>query len=143
MERGSLSRKTVVGGKENKVKRLSDTNPRPDLLEMRKMEGVKPEESIYTSPKASAAISSSHSLHHAATLSLSNGDGSKKTYNGCIREKFESKKGSVVDKILHDLFQHGDASQKYMQGSRNIKIDNWILLDNYVPGKSIGSRTTA
>ncbi|KAF9688816.1 hypothetical protein SADUNF_Sadunf01G0027400 [Salix dunnii] len=57
--------------------------------------------------------------------------------------KFESKKGSVVDKILHDLFQHGDASQKYMQGSRNIKIDNWILLDNYVPGKSIGSRTTA
>ncbi|KAJ6713916.1 RIBONUCLEASE P SUBUNIT P29 [Salix viminalis] len=57
--------------------------------------------------------------------------------------KFESKKGSVVDKILHDLFQHGDASQKYMQGSRNIKIDNWILLDNYVPSKSTGSQTTA
>ncbi|KAL9407122.1 hypothetical protein Peur_004094 [Populus x canadensis] len=57
--------------------------------------------------------------------------------------KFESKKGSVVDKILHELFQHGDASQKYMQGSRNIKIDNWILLDNYVPSKSTGSQTRA
>ncbi|KAJ7009811.1 hypothetical protein NC653_000505 [Populus alba x Populus x berolinensis] len=57
--------------------------------------------------------------------------------------KFESKKGSVVDKILHELFQHGDASQKYMQGSRNIKIDNWILLDNYVPSKTTGSQTRA
>lgn len=57
--------------------------------------------------------------------------------------QFESKKGSVVDKILHELFQHGDASQKYMQGSRNIKIDNWILLDNYVPSKSTGSQTRA
>ncbi|CAK7336434.1 unnamed protein product [Dovyalis caffra] len=57
--------------------------------------------------------------------------------------KFKSKKESAVDKILHDLFQHGDASQKYMQGSRNIKIDNWILLDNYVPSKSTGSHTRA
>ncbi|KAL3531900.1 hypothetical protein ACH5RR_005421 [Cinchona calisaya] len=39
---------------------------------------------------------------------------------------------SVVDHLLHVLFQHGDSADKYMQGSRSIKIDNWILLDNFV-----------
>ncbi|CAI0446808.1 unnamed protein product [Linum tenue] len=43
--------------------------------------------------------------------------------------------GNAVDKILHDLFQHGDSAQKYMQGSRSKRIDSWILLDNYVQGR--------
>ncbi|XP_027100002.1 ribonuclease MRP protein subunit POP4 isoform X1 [Coffea arabica] len=43
-----------------------------------------------------------------------------------------SDKRSIVDYLLHDLFQHGDAADKYMQGSKSIKIDNWILLDNFV-----------
>ncbi|XP_050227573.1 ribonuclease MRP protein subunit POP4 [Mercurialis annua] len=59
--------------------------------------------------------------------------------------KFQSNKGSKVDMILHDLLQHGDSAQKYMQGSRNKKLDNWILLDNYVQGrgKSTNSRIRA
>ncbi|CAI9098071.1 OLC1v1034640C4 [Oldenlandia corymbosa var. corymbosa] len=38
-----------------------------------------------------------------------------------------------VDHLLHDLFQHGNSAEKYMQGSRGIRIDNWILLDNFIP----------
>ncbi|OMO72566.1 hypothetical protein CCACVL1_17710 [Corchorus capsularis] len=56
-----------------------------------------------------------------------------------------SKKGSMADKILHELLQSGDSAQKYMQGSRSVKIDNWILLDNYVQGRpmSTGSHIRA
>ncbi|XVF55426.1 hypothetical protein PTKIN_Ptkin06aG0035000 [Pterospermum kingtungense] len=59
--------------------------------------------------------------------------------------KFSNKKGSMADKILHELLQSGDSAQKYMQGSRSIKIDNWILLDNYVQGRvmSTGSQIRA
>uniref|UniRef100_A0A2P2IS85 Uncharacterized protein n=2 Tax=Rhizophora mucronata TaxID=61149 RepID=A0A2P2IS85_RHIMU len=55
--------------------------------------------------------------------------------------KLQSKRGSMVDKLLHELLQHGDSAQKYMQGHRTKKVDNWILLDNYVQGsgKSTGS----
>lgn len=38
----------------------------------------------------------------------------------------------TVDRVLHELFQHGDSGRKYMQGSKSIKIENTILLDNYV-----------
>ncbi|XWS66928.1 hypothetical protein CRYUN_Cryun05aG0242700 [Craigia yunnanensis] len=56
-----------------------------------------------------------------------------------------SKKGSMTDKILHELLQSGDSAPKYMQGSRSIKIDNWILLDNFVQGRvmSTGSHIRA
>lgn len=47
-----------------------------------------------------------------------------------------SRRGSTVDKVLHGLFQNGDSAQKYLQGSRSMKIDNWILLDNYVQGRN-------
>ncbi|KAL6574808.1 hypothetical protein OROMI_012093 [Orobanche minor] len=39
----------------------------------------------------------------------------------------------IVNRVLHDILQHGDAAQKYNQGSRNLKIENNILLDNFVP----------
>ncbi|KAB1223886.1 Ribonuclease P protein subunit p29 [Morella rubra] len=45
----------------------------------------------------------------------------------------------MVDKILHELLQHGDVAQKYMQGSRNIKVDNWVLLDNFVQGRGVST----
>ncbi|XWS55779.1 hypothetical protein CRYUN_Cryun09bG0030000 [Craigia yunnanensis] len=59
--------------------------------------------------------------------------------------KFSNKKGSMTDKILHELLQSGDSAQKYIQGSRSIKIDNWILLDNFVQGRvmSTGSHIRA
>ncbi|XP_011094699.2 uncharacterized protein LOC105174335, partial [Sesamum indicum] len=51
----------------------------------------------------------------------------------------------TVDRILHELFQHGDSAQKYMQGSKSMKIENTILLDNYVHrnGMSSGGLTRA
>lgn len=45
----------------------------------------------------------------------------------------------MVDKILHELLQHGDVAQKYMQGSRSIKVDNWVLLDNFVQGRGVST----
>lgn len=51
----------------------------------------------------------------------------------------------MADKLLHELLQGGDSAQKYMQGSRSIKFDNWILLDNFVKGRlmSTGSQIRA
>nr|KAJ0215404.1 hypothetical protein LSAT_V11C300150100 [Lactuca sativa] len=40
--------------------------------------------------------------------------------------------GNVVDKILHELLQSGDSAQNYMQGSRRMKIDNRVHLDNKI-----------
>ncbi|KAL8039492.1 hypothetical protein ABFX02_10G040600 [Erythranthe guttata] len=56
-----------------------------------------------------------------------------------------SDRRGAVDRVLHELFQGGDSAQKYMQGSKNIKIENTILLDNYVQkgGMSSGSRIRA
>lgn len=54
-------------------------------------------------------------------------------------EEFSAKRGGSIDGILHKLLQKGDAAQKYMHGSRNMKIDNWILLDNYVQGRVLSS----
>ena len=50
-----------------------------------------------------------------------------------------SRKGDKVDKILHELLKNGDSGQKYMQKSRKINIDNWILLDNYVQGRGVST----
>nr|DAD26089.1 TPA_asm: hypothetical protein HUJ06_027557 [Nelumbo nucifera] len=47
------------------------------------------------------------------------------------------KKGRTVDNVIHELLQSGDSAQKYMQGSRSKKIDNWILLDNFVQSRGI------
>lgn len=54
-----------------------------------------------------------------------------------------SDRKSTIDRVLHDLFQHGDSAQKYMQGSKSMKIENTILLDNYVQkgGTSGAGRT--
>ncbi|KAF3433895.1 hypothetical protein FNV43_RR24998 [Rhamnella rubrinervis] len=59
--------------------------------------------------------------------------------------QISGRKESKVDKILHELLQNGDSAQKYLQGSRSKKIDNWILLDNYVQGRGVstGSRIRA
>lgn len=46
--------------------------------------------------------------------------------------QFSAERGGSVHGILHELLQKGDAAVKYIEGSRNMKIDNWILLDNYV-----------
>ncbi|XP_065856489.1 ribonuclease MRP protein subunit POP4 [Euphorbia lathyris] len=49
--------------------------------------------------------------------------------------KFQNRKRSMADTMLHELLQNGDFSQKYMQGSRGKKLDYWILLDNFVQGR--------
>ncbi|KAL6138623.1 hypothetical protein ACLB2K_063904 [Fragaria x ananassa] len=54
------------------------------------------------------------------------------------------RKESKVDNVLHKLLQSGDSAQKYMQGSRSKRIDNWMLLDNYVQGRGgFGARARA
>ncbi|KAM0993910.1 hypothetical protein EV2_009830 [Malus domestica] len=53
------------------------------------------------------------------------------------------RKESKVDKVLHELLQSGDSAQKYMQGSRSKRIDNWILLDNYVQGRGVSTGSHA
>ncbi|KAL3642549.1 hypothetical protein CASFOL_013364 [Castilleja foliolosa] len=45
----------------------------------------------------------------------------------------------TVNRVLHELLQHGDAAQKYIQGSKNLKIENTILLDNFVQKISMSS----
>ncbi|ESW29028.1 hypothetical protein PHAVU_002G038100 [Phaseolus vulgaris] len=59
--------------------------------------------------------------------------------------EFSVERGGSIDDILHELLQKGDAAQKYAQGSRNMKIDNCILLDTFVQGRvlSSGSQTRA
>ncbi|BBH06028.1 ribonuclease P family protein [Prunus dulcis] len=55
-----------------------------------------------------------------------------------------SKKGLSLFLVML-IPKSGDSAQKYMQGSRSKRIDNWILLDNYVQGRSVstGSRARA
>lgn len=50
--------------------------------------------------------------------------------------QISSRRGTGVDKVLHELLQKGDSAQKYMQGSRTMRLDDVILLDNYVPKRS-------
>ncbi|KAK4581770.1 hypothetical protein RGQ29_025077 [Quercus rubra] len=53
--------------------------------------------------------------------------------------KLSSRKVDMVDRILHELLQNGDMAQKYMQKSRKIHIDHFVLLDNYVQGHGVST----
>ncbi|KAK9713935.1 hypothetical protein RND81_06G059500 [Saponaria officinalis] len=41
-----------------------------------------------------------------------------------------NKEKSAVDKLFHELFRKGDSSHKFIQGSKSIKVDYHINLDN-------------
>ncbi|XP_024028738.1 ribonuclease P protein subunit p29 [Morus notabilis] len=70
---------------------------------------------------------------------------SQSVHENLLTTNISGRRESKVDKILHNLLQNGDSAQKYMQGSRSKKIDNVILLDNYVQGRRMptGSRLRA
>ncbi|KAG7574722.1 Ribonuclease P/MRP subunit p29 [Arabidopsis suecica] len=53
--------------------------------------------------------------------------------------KFSSAKGTIVDKVLHNLLRSGDSAQKYLQSTKSVKLDNYILLDNFVQSRSSAS----
>jgi len=53
--------------------------------------------------------------------------------------QFSSAKGTIVDKVLHNLLRSGDSAQKYLQGTKSVKLDNYILLDNFVQSRSSAS----
>ncbi|WJX91139.1 ribonuclease P [Trifolium repens] len=53
--------------------------------------------------------------------------------------ELSAERGGSTPRVLHEILQKGDAAVKYMKGSRNMKIDNWILLDNYVQGRALAS----
>lgn len=48
---------------------------------------------------------------------------------------------NVVDKILDELLRSGDSAQNYIQGSRRMKIDNRIHLDNKVQERKVSLAT--
>ncbi|CAH1442438.1 unnamed protein product [Lactuca virosa] len=49
---------------------------------------------------------------------------------------------NVVDKILHEVLERGDSAQNYIQGSRRMKIDNRVYLDNIVKISKISGNIT-
>ncbi|KAK4752436.1 hypothetical protein SAY87_021234 [Trapa incisa] len=59
--------------------------------------------------------------------------------------EISNKKRTRVDRLMHELLQRGNSAQKYMQGSRSMKLDSVILLDNYVKRRKgfVASRTRA
>lgn len=54
--------------------------------------------------------------------------------------QLSSTKGTIVKKLLDNLFRSGDCSQKYLQGSKKADLgkqkDQFILLDNLVQPRS-------
>lgn len=50
-----------------------------------------------------------------------------------------SNRRSAVDHILHELFRQGDSAKKYVQGSKNMKIDIRIPLDTFVPKSGVST----
>lgn len=57
--------------------------------------------------------------------------------------KPSSGRSGLADKIIHDLLQSGDSAHKYMQGSKSMKIDNWLLLDSFSQGRSVLTKARA
>ncbi|KAG6430467.1 hypothetical protein SASPL_108535 [Salvia splendens] len=67
-------------------------------------------------------------VNEAAYLKLSHS-----VHENLLPNGLQVSEGKVtVNGVLHELFQHGDSAKKYIQGSKNVKIENTILLDNYV-----------
>ncbi|KAJ0960064.1 hypothetical protein J5N97_000179 [Dioscorea zingiberensis] len=44
-----------------------------------------------------------------------------------------SNRGEDVNKVVRDILMSGEKGYQYAKGSRNVKFDSWILLDNFVP----------
>ncbi|EPS62298.1 hypothetical protein M569_12495, partial [Genlisea aurea] len=96
-----------------------------------------------TPTKDSNASSRKGHIHFVGPISTSRKDGEAndpsylKLSHG-VHEKLltagveVSDRKNAVNGVLHNLFQHGDLAKKYAQGSRSMKIENTILLDNFV-----------
>ncbi|CAL5423784.1 unnamed protein product [Camellia sinensis] len=80
--------------------------------------------------------SSSANVTDALPSSNASSKKGKFSFSGhAATQDISDRRGSIVNQVVHDLLQSGDSAQKYMQGSRSMKIDNWILLDNLVQGR--------
>ncbi|CAL5351162.1 unnamed protein product [Camellia sinensis] len=80
--------------------------------------------------------SSSANVTDALPSSNASSKKGKFSFSGhAVTQDISDRRGSIVNQVVHDLLQSGDSAQKYMQGSRSMKIDNWILLDNLVQGR--------
>ncbi|CAH9103190.1 unnamed protein product [Cuscuta epithymum] len=95
-------------------------------------------------PKKGKVSFSGHSssqdveLQHPAYLQLSHAvDGNLLSTVGEVANG-----RSTVDYVLHELLQHGDSAQKYLQGSKSVKVDNYILLDNVVQKSSMSNNAS-
>ncbi|XP_074311749.1 ribonuclease MRP protein subunit POP4 isoform X3 [Silene latifolia] len=69
---------------------------------------------------------------------------SEPVHENLLTAQASNKDKSTVDKLLHELLRKGDAAQKYIQGSKNMKFDHQINLDNYYKkNNSSGTRLRA
>ncbi|XP_072993166.1 ribonuclease MRP protein subunit POP4 isoform X2 [Typha latifolia] len=44
----------------------------------------------------------------------------------------DSNRKDVVHKVVHDIIQKGEEGGKFARGAKTLKMDNWVLLDNFV-----------
>lgn len=44
----------------------------------------------------------------------------------------DSSRRDAVHRIVSDIIGKGEEAGKFARGAKSIKLDNWILLDNYV-----------
>ena len=46
-----------------------------------------------------------------------------------------------MNRVIRDILLSGDKGYQYAKGSRNVKFDSWILLDNFVPKNAVSANS--
>ncbi|GFP81477.1 ribonuclease p protein subunit p29 [Phtheirospermum japonicum] len=131
LERRFAQAKTEVENKKHKAKK------RPIEDKQNVASNIESSSALSTSKKPKQDVSSRKDaeVNEPAYFKLSH-----PVHENLLPSGVEVSDGKVtVNRVLHELLQHGDAAQKYIQGSKNLKIENTILLDNFVQKSSMFS----
>ncbi|XP_073017483.1 ribonuclease MRP protein subunit POP4-like [Primulina eburnea] len=145
LERRFAQAKEEFHAQQQKTKKrpMEDTNPATSDVKRPPADNVVIKPSLKTSSRKGNICFSGHTskqdveLNEPAYFELSHSV-NEKLVPSCNQI---SDKKATVDHILHDLFQHGDAAQKYIQGSKSMRIENTILLDNYVEKRGFSNHS--
>ncbi|KZV26155.1 hypothetical protein F511_06322 [Dorcoceras hygrometricum] len=135
---------------KSKKRPIEDTDPVPSNVERPPTDNVFMKPSIKSSSRRGNISFSCHTskqdlvANEPAYLGLSHSV-NEKLLPSCnqvtLHTELISDRKATVDYILHDLFQHGDSAQKYIQGSKSMKIENTMLLDNYVEKRGFSNNS--
>uniref|UniRef100_A0A1D1YH40 Ribonuclease P protein subunit p29 n=1 Tax=Anthurium amnicola TaxID=1678845 RepID=A0A1D1YH40_9ARAE len=127
LERRHLATKSESSQQEDKNKKRAPDEER----EEKRRKGGHSTSHGHTATHGFAGVSGEEA--HAAYCDLS-----QNVHDNLVKPQVQHSKGrvTIVNNVIHDLLQNGDSAQKYLQGSRNIKIDNVLLLDDFVPASS-------